>query len=387
MQWSLPFDAERSRAGWWLVAVALGAAFAFVLYSFVGTFVFGLFVYYGARPMHRRLLRRIDSRGVAATLTMLLIVLPTLALLVYAVGVGFQQFTAAAGPGLADAIAERLPANVRSLTSLASEPRRAMGELGTLRDLEGEITAGLQTAGAIANGLFHLTLSLAFAFFLYRDGDRLDAWFRADVGDRGSVAHAYASAVDADLEAVYFGNVLTVLLVTLLSLFVYNGFATIAPSGVGIPAPTLLAVLTGVATFIPLVVGKVVYVPVALYLGWRALEAGPDRLWFPVAFLLAAFLLLDIIPQTFLRPYIAGRTLHTGLVLFAYILGAALFGWYGLFLGPLLLVLVVQFVRIVLPELLHGEPLTPLPSRALSIGSDPAFDDAAADGSEETQGG
>ena len=41
--------------------------------------------------------------------------------------------------------------------------------------------------------------------------------------------------------------------------------------------------------------------------------------------------------------------------MFAFILGPALFGWYGLFLGPLLLVLIAHFVRLVLPELLAGD--------------------------------
>jgi hypothetical protein len=57
-------------------------------------------------------------------------------------------------------------------------------------------------------------------------------------------------------------------------------------------------------------------------------------------------------------------------VLLAYVLGAALFGWYGLFLGPLILVLVVQAANVVLPELLHGDPLTT--DTHLKIGSDPA---------------
>jgi hypothetical protein len=98
-----------------------------------------------------------------------------------------------------------------------------------------------------------------------------------------------------------------------------------------------------------------------------------------VLFVGASFALLDIIPQTVLRPYLSGRGIHTGLVLFAYVLGAALFGWYGLFLGPLLLVLVAQAANVVLPELLHGERLTT--GTYTTIGSDPQVD-ASADGTD-----
>jgi hypothetical protein len=74
------------------------------------------------------------------------------------------------------------------------------------------------------------------------------------------------------------------------------------------------------------------------------------------------FTFVDSVPEVLLRPYISGRNLHVGLVLFAYIFGPLLFGWYGLFLGPLIVVLVVEFARVILPELVRGESLTPQPS-------------------------
>jgi hypothetical protein len=141
---------------------------------------------------------------------------------------------------------------------------------------------------------------------------------------------------------------------------------------VTLPFPTLLAVLTGLATFIPLVVGKVVYVPVTGYLLWEAIGADASLLIYPIAFLVVAFLLLDLIPQSIVRPYISGQTMHNGAVLFAYILGVALFGWYGLFFGPLLLVLVVQFANVVLGDLLRGQPFSPAPTATTSLGTDPA---------------
>jgi hypothetical protein len=60
-----------------------------------------------------------------------------------------------------------------------------------------------------------------------------------------------------------------------------------------------------------------------------------------------------------LRPYVSGGSLHVGTVMLAYTLGPLLFGWYGIFLMPMLLVLIVQFVQIVLPELVTGNRLQP----------------------------
>jgi hypothetical protein len=82
---------------------------------------------------------------------------------------------------------------------------------------------------------------------------------------------------------------------------------------------------------------------------------------------------LDLLPQAVIQPYVSGQRLSLGLLLFAYLLGPILFGWYGFFLLPLVTVLVVQIVRLVLAELVHGEPLTPWVSAPVPIGSDPAL--------------
>ena len=191
---------------------------------------------------------------------------------------------------------------------------------------------------------------------------------------------SYLTAVDRDLETVYFGNVLTVLLVTVVSVVVYNGLAYVSPESLSVPFPTLLAVLTGLATFIPLVVGKVVYVPVAAWLGIQAVRSDASGvLWFPVVFAVVAFVVLDFLPQAVLRPIISGQTLHRGLVLFSYVLGTALFGWYGLFLGPLAAVLVVQFANVVFGNLIRGESLNPQASGATALGSDPKAETGADD--------
>lgn len=367
-----PDDLDRRRAGWWLVAALLAGVVAWFVLSFVGTFVLGLFVYYGARPVNRRLQAKFHFDGVAATLTLLFLVVPVLALLGYTGFVALSELSAVAGGDAARLVAERLPGNYRSVAGVLQHPHQFLNQLGNLSDLQQGVDTVVKTLGAITTGLLHLTLALAFAFFLFRDGDRLQAWYRTEVGGRDTAAYSYLAGVDADLEVVYVGSVLTVLAVTVGAVVFYNAYNVVAPSAVSLPFPTLLAVLTGLATFVPLVVGKLVYVPASAYLGWRAVASDPGLLVYPVAFLVVTFLFLDLLPQSVVQPYISGQSMHEGAVLFAYVLGAAMFGWYGLFLGPLLLVLVVQFANVVLGDLLRGGPFTPEPTGATTLGTDPA---------------
>jgi predicted PurR-regulated permease PerM len=192
--------------------------------------------------------------------------------------------------------------------------------------------------------------------------------------------------VDEDLESVFFGNLLFVVAMTVVAAVAYSLTNLVAPEGLGIPMVFVLAFLTGLASLIPIVVGKLVYLPVVALLGLQATDAGQGALAFVGGVLVVYFVVLDVLPQTFLQPYLSGRQLGMMLLMFGYILGPILFGWYGFFLLPIVLVVMVEAVRIVLPELLHGERLTPTVSMAESAGSDPVVspddpaDESIADG-------
>ena len=378
MNMSLSVKADRTRIAWWGIVLLLGIVFAGFVLAFVGTFVLGVFFYYAVRPLHKRVATRVGSRGVSTVVTLALVLVPLLALAGYTVLVATREIIAAIGPTTIDRVLSRLPGDPESIRVIVQSPETVLSELEDPSVLVEYAFQGVGLAGTGANAVVHLTLALTVAAFLLRDGPRIEEWFRTTIADEDGVAEAYVTAVDADLQTVYFGNVLSVVAVAILSFVVYHGFNLVTPPSLTIPFPTLLALLTGVATFVPLVVGKLVYVPLTVYLAYTTTQAGVTTgLAWVGAFALVAFFILDLVPQTFIRPYISGRSLHSGLVLLAYVLGAALFGWYGLFLGPLIVVLVVQVANVVLPELLHGDTLTP--DTHITIGSDPGIERSVQD--------
>ena len=380
-------DVDRSRIGWWVVVLSLGAAFAYVIYSFIGTFVLGVFLYYAARPVYERVRGHIDSDEIAAAVTILGIIVPILLLIVYA---GFslsQDLLVTVNQETLRSVVNRL-ASVDSIpdtrwetyTMLIEQPLEAVrGRGGELRDL---VSTVANVGGIIANGLLHIALALTLAFYLLRDGDRIRTVFRRIVGSSDTAIYSYMTAVDRDLQTIFFGNVLFVLAVAVLAAIIYQGANFLAPPALQIPIPLVLAALTGVTALIPIVVSKVVYVPLVLYLAYQASLSGVSMV-IPAGLLVVSFVFLDILPQAFLQPYITGRKLKLGLLLFAYIFGPLLFGWYGLFFLPLLLVLGIQALRIVVVELIHGEPVTSAVDVEESLGSDPA---TGIDGDSETGG-
>jgi predicted PurR-regulated permease PerM len=353
----MELPASKSRAAWWGVGAALALLVGFVAYSFVGTFVLAVFVYYGTRPFYSRLRRRVRSRSLAAALALLALALPVLLLVTYALAIGLQEFqrfrrTADLGP-FEDAVAPYL-----DVSGVVADPATALSDPSARSALQTALNSTLDSLGFVGNGLLHLFVVFAAAFYMLRDGGRLTRWALTRFGDGEGVLVEFVDRVDTDLHSVFTGNLLNAVFTAGIGAVVFSLLDFAAPAGAGIPYPALVGLLAGAASLVPVVGMKLVYVPVAAYL-FVVAGANDTPLWFPAAFTLLAFVVVDTIPDLLLRPYVSGRNLHVGLVMFAYIFGPLLFGWYGIFLGPLLLVLLYHFADLVLPELVEGVPVQP----------------------------
>jgi predicted PurR-regulated permease PerM len=360
--------AARSRVVWWGLTLGLVALALFTLYSYVGTVVFGLFIYYIARPVDRQIRTIVDRRGVAAFLSLAVFEIPFLAVAGYVLLLALRELQAYSGAG-AELVARVLPVGTAEVERAIADPVAYLSSLESTT-LSQVLTAGLDVLGPVLRLVLHVFLAVAIAFYLLRDGDRIAAWFREEVGEDSALL-TYAELVDRDLRIVYFGNIRTVVVVAVLGIVVYNSLNLVAPPGLTIPLPNVLALLTGAATLIPVVVGKVVYLPLAAYLANAAIETDPGALWFPVLVAVTALLVLDLFPIMLVRPLLAGQSTHGGLMMFSYIFGGLLFGWYGIFLGPLLLVLGIHLIRVGFSELAHGEEITPAVTTAPQLGSMP----------------
>jgi len=353
---------DRSRLAWWILGFVLGGALLFVLHSFVGTFVFGLFLYYATRPIYRRIRTRIRPPSLAAAVALFVLALPALVLVAYTGAVGISELIRLTNEGLFDLsrypfTADQLAALTDFETLLTIDPTTV-----TIDQLRGAISS-LGSAGSalafLGIGLIHLFVMIAFAFYVLRDDRKLSRWFRGRIADDRGVMEAFLAGVDRDFNSIFFGNILNAVITGTIGVVAYSLLNLVAPPRIAIPAAGLVGLFAGVASLIPVVGMKLVYVPVTAYLGVTSYLADPNTLWFTAAFFAVSFVVVDTIPDLVLRPYVSGRNLHVGTVMIAYTLGPLLFGWYGIFLMPIILVLIVNFARHVLPVLIAREPLVP----------------------------
>jgi predicted PurR-regulated permease PerM len=360
-----PFTEERSHAGWWVLGLLLFGAVVYVGYSFVGTFVFGIFIYYATRPIHRRLSRRVRPASLASIVSLFLLALPALLVFSYAFLLAIRELRRVSETIGVDIVATvgidpQLLEQVADPEALLAIEWQQYITVERLLSVTDSLSSAVDTLAVVGIGLVHLFVMIALAFYLLRDDNRLSQWAVAQFGDEEGVLEAYLHAVDQDLNAIFFGNILNAAFTATIGVIVYSLLNTLAPAEAAIPAAAVVGLLAGTASLIPVVGMKLVYVPVAIYMGLRAAVGGdPAGLWFVGMFALISLVVVDTIPDLLLRPYVSGRNLHVGSVMMAYVLGPLLFGWYGLFLLPLLLVTTVHFVRIVLPELLDTTTVRP----------------------------
>lgn len=352
-----PWQIDRDRVGWWVIAIALGIGVAYLIYSFIGTFVFGVFIYYGTRPVYRRLERVIRPPSLAAAVALIALALPALLLMGYTVAVGIQELNNLIETrGLDAAQFESLLGPYVDISQVVTDPQAFLSQPDTLDIIRRMVQEGTTYLGFFGNAALHLFVMILLAFYLLRDDHRLATWWSRRFSDEEGVMLEYATRVDRDFSHIFFGNLLNAVITGVIGAISYGVLDFLSPPGISIPYPALLGLLTGVASLVPVVGIKLVYVPLAAFLGFQAF-GDPTLLWFVGVFVLVAFFIVDVIPDLVLRPYVSGRSLHLGMVMLAYIFGPLLFGWYGLFLGPMLLVLLVHFTALVLPELLAGAPI------------------------------
>ena len=367
---------SRDRVGWWVYVLALAGAALFIGHSFVGLLVLGLFGYYATRPICDHVSTVIDSESLAAALTVLTVLVPVFLVVFYAGYQILQQLQRRTNEGVVSMLTSRFMGLEAVPGTEETDPSVLLQHPPSLDRLTSLSTgSGLEQAMSALNGAFGgvlliaLAIALAFAFLEYDEA--ISDAFATLVGGRETTVYTYALAVDDDLESIFFGNLLFAVVMSVIATVTYAVTNLVAPAGIQVPLVFALGFLTGVASLIPVVVGKVVYLPVVAYLGFQVTETGGSGFVFVGGALAVYVLVLDLLPQSFIQPYVSGRQVNTMLLLFAYILGPILFGWYGFFLMPILFVLMLETVRIVLPELLHAEQIAPDVKLARDTGADP----------------
>jgi predicted PurR-regulated permease PerM len=346
-----------------LVVASFGVAVigivGFLALSFIEALTISVFLYYSTRRYHKALRKlRLHAR-IRAVITLASLVIPLFLLISYTFVILVVE--------------ARQVVNDYPVMDIAAENLGWFGGVDTIPEFtvqgiyrayqNGQLDVFISflsdnapfLTGLVSNFFLNLFIVTVVTYYLLVDGARLRRWLLRF--DDDAIVREYLEAVDRELEAVLFGNLLNVIVTSIIAIAVYQGYNVYVPAGAEVPYPALAGALTGVASLIPVVGMKIVYVPLTIGAAVPIAMGGDQSMLVYIGgFFLLVVVVVDTIPDLILRPLLSGETTHVGLLMLAYTLGPVVLGFYGFFFAPILLVVGLTFANTALPRLLGVDP-------------------------------
>lgn len=346
---------------WWGIGIFLMVILFWAAYAHLGVLMLSLFIYYATRPLLKRVERVIPSPTISVFVSLALFVLPLLLIFGYAANVAVNEFYNVVvtfdAVNIKPYIEPYISNDILGVDweLLFTSPQEFFEKTSSLSLFQRGVDHALSSMGFVGSVFINLVLVFIISFYLLRDDDQISAWIQTHFGMYLPKWDTFKHEVDTDLQTIFFGNILLAIITAIIGVTVFTILSFLNPTSIPVPYPALIGLLCGIGGLIPVIGAKLVYIPIGGYmLLWgHSFGTGQKEIVFPLAFIGFSYIIVDQIPDVVIRPYVSTKRIHMGLVMVAYIVGPFLFGWYGLFLGPTLLVLGLHFAHHILPFLLE----------------------------------
>jgi predicted PurR-regulated permease PerM len=309
-----------------LLFVIILVLFLWMVRTVIIATILGVIVAMYMRPVYLHLLRLIPNRIASATITLLLLIGPVVALSIYS----YKEVAEVAAYASAhrDEIATKIDQSLHQLPFLqgANTNQAVQHYLAVATNYGTNILSSLRNA--LASLAVAATIFIFTAYYVMVDAEEIIAYVRQRIPPRYGELSA---ALEANMRGVLYGAIYSTFLTQTIKSLIILGMNL----AFGVPLAGVLASLSFIIGFFPIVGSWSVYVPVAAWLA--VFRDSPGQ---AVAMLLIGFLVNTVYISTFLRPKIAAersKVLNFYWMLVALITGVYTFGLVGILLGPLLI--------------------------------------------------
>jgi predicted PurR-regulated permease PerM len=309
-----------------IIFVTILVLFLWMVRNVIIAAILGVIVASFTRPVYLWLLKRFPNKVVSATITLCVLILPILALSAWsykeiadvAEYVGTHQEEIATR---IDSSLHKLPFLQKANTSAAVRHYVvAASNYGT------NILGGLRSA--IATLAVAATIFVFTVYYVLSDADEILDYLRSRIPPRyGELSTALESNVRGVLYGAIYSTFLTQAVKSLIILAMNLVFH--------VPLAGVLAIVSFVIGFFPIIGSWSVYLPVAAWLAIFRDAPGQG-----LAMVIVGFFVNTVYISTFLRPKIAAersKVLNFYWMLVALVTGVYTFGLVGILLGPMLI--------------------------------------------------
>ena len=304
-----------------------------VLTPIVTMVIFGAILAYYVRFIARKIKPYVKYDTLAVFLGMILLAIPIVLLLYFTI-IQLLSVSGALFGSLQQATADNSTMNLNSINDTVQNLGLSPSVSGNIADA---IKSGiLQLLSAITNSIIAMVSSipalaaqiliLIFSIFYFaRDGDKIVQYIKDVIPDKDkSFYREVIKGADDVLKSIIMGNIIPAAILGLLSGVVYYFL--------GYPYVILLAIVSGIAMFIPIIGPWIVYGIIGLF----SILTGHT-----VQGVLVIFFgwIIETTTDFYIRPRISVQysEVHPLVFLLGFIYGAVTMGIPGLFIGPLIL--------------------------------------------------
>lgn len=310
----------------WLLTAIVVVLFLWMVRKVLIAGILGIVIAAYLRPLYLRIKRRTGRPILSAVLTLLVVIIPILGALAYS----YVELVAVLGyvASHQQAVTDQLDAAIRRLPFMATaNPTDTVRRYVLLVSDYGTKIPG-SVREAVVELSVAITIFLLTAAYVFTDADSIVSYVRSKVPQRyDRLREALVTNVTGVLYGAIYSTLLTQGLKTLVIFLMNLAF--------GVPLAAVLAILSFIIGFFPIVGSWSVYVPVAAWL--LVFRDSPVRAGLMV---LVGFLLNTLFISTYLRPKIAAE--RSGVLNFywmfvALVTGVYSFGLAGILLGPILI--------------------------------------------------
>jgi predicted PurR-regulated permease PerM len=310
----------------WLLAVIVIVLFLFMVHEVLIAGILAIIVAAYLRPLYTFFLRHLHRPMASAVLTLLVVIIPVLGALAYS----YTELVDVLGyiSGHQTEVATQIDESIRRLPFLgtfnAAETIRRYVLL--VSDYGTKIPAAIKEA--VVELSVAATIFLLTAAYVFTDADSIVSYVKSKVPQRyDRLRESLVTNVSGVLYGAIYSTLLTQTLKTLVIFLMNLVF--------GVPLAAVLAILSFIIGFFPIVGSWSVYVPVAAWL--LVFRDSPVKAGLMV---LVGFLVNTVFISTYLRPKIAAE--RSGVLNFywmfvALVTGVYTFGLAGILLGPILI--------------------------------------------------
>jgi len=310
-----------------LFALALIGAYS-IYQPFLLSIVVALLLTMATGNLHYKIISRINSKRVSATILSLLLFLILFVPIIYIATIGLQALTSI-DVDIITQTTTKLTTLAQGIPILEEWSKEYLDSQQILENINTS-TETITTAGSIGiDFIKNIFFVIVFYFILNSHSDKLFSLITSFLPMNDAEGNKILKDISSTMEVVFYSIIVTaifegMLFGILISFFGFNGL--------------LLGTIYGFASLIPFIGGAVLWIPVSLY-AWNTINANAA-----IIIALYSIFIISILADTFIKPmiirYIKDNILQSTtqinelIIFFSIVAGMSSYGFWGMILGP-----------------------------------------------------